>query len=85
MGNKHNKDSTILKSIEHVITLSSTITRCFSISGFASLLSIGVTSSEIGLTIFSITGGIKKYKLRIKEKRKTMINHDKIVVLEKLN
>ena len=75
MGNKHNKDSTSLKSVEHIITLSSTITKCVSISGFASLLSIpiGVTSSEIGLKIFPITGGIKKYKLRIKKKRKTMI------------
>ena len=54
MGNKHNKDSAILKSIEHIITLSSTITQCVLISGFASLLSVpvGVTSSEIELKFF---------------------------------
>ena len=50
------------------------------ISAFASSvgISIGITSSAIGLNICAITTGIKKYKAIIKKKK-----HDKIVLLAK--
>ena len=53
-----------------------------SISSFASLISIsiGITSSAIGLKIYAITAGIKKYKSIIKKKKK---KHGKIVLLAK--
>ena len=46
------------------LSLSSTITRCISVSAFASLVGIpiGITSSAIGLKNCIITGKIKKYK-----------------------
>ena len=59
----------------------SAITRCVSVSAFASLISIpiGITSF-LGLKICVITARIKKYESIIKKKRK---NHDKIVLLTK--
>ena len=55
-------------------------------STFASLVAIpaGITRSEIGVKIWAITAGIKKYK-PIKKKGKK--KHDKIVLLgkDKLN
>ena len=59
--------------IEHFLILASTITGCVSISAFASLVGIpiGVTSSAIGLKIWAVTAGIKKYKSLIKKKKKT--------------
>ena len=58
------------------------MTGCISISAFASLIgiSIGITSSAIGLKLLAITAGIKKYKSIIKKKKK---KHDKIVLLAK--
>ena len=52
------------------------------ISAFGSLfgISIGITSSAIGLKICAITAGIKKHMLIIKKKKK---KHDKIVLLAK--
>ena len=52
--------------------LGSTITGCLSISAFSSLvgISVGITSSGIGLKNCAITAGIKKYKSIIKRKRK---------------
>ena len=49
--------------IEHFLILISEITVCVSISDFLSLVSIpiGITSSAIGLKIYAITAGIKKY------------------------
>ena len=41
---------------------------------------IGITSSAIGLKLFAITAGIKKYKSIIKKKKN---KHDKIVLLTK--
>ena len=59
----------------------SAITRCVSVSAFASLISIpiGITSF-LGLKICVITARIKKYESIIKKKRK---NLDKIVLLTK--
>ena len=61
--------------------LVSAITRCVSVSAFASLISIpiGITSF-LGLKICVTTARIKKYESIIKKKRK---NLDKIVLLTK--
>ena len=50
MSRKHKKVCTTLNYIEHFLILPSTITRCISISAFASLIGIpiGITSSAIG-------------------------------------
>ena len=68
----------------NTLIFASAVTKCISISAFASLLDIpiGVTSSAIGLTIFAVTGGIEKYKSIIRKKKK---KHYKIVLLAKLN
>ena len=68
--------------MEQFLILASTITGCISISAFASLIGIliGIISTAIGLKIFAITVGIKKYKSIIKKKKK---KHDKIVLLAK--
>ena len=56
------------------------------ISSFDSFvgITIGITSSAVGLRICAITAAIKKYKSKIKKKKK---KHDKIVLLaqSKLN
>ena len=82
MSKKHKKVFTNLNHIEHFLILASTVTKCISISAFASLLGflIGITSSAIGLRICAISAGIKTYKLIIKKKEK---RHDKIILLAK--
>ena len=81
MSEKHKKTCKYLKYIEHLLILVSAVTGCVSISAFASLVyvSVGITSSEVGLKICAITAGIKKYKSIIKKKKK----HDEIVFLGK--
>ena len=51
------------------------VTGCISISAFASFFGIPleITSSAIGLQIFTITAGIKKYKLITKKEKRSMI------------
>ena len=82
MSKKHKKVCTTLNYIEDILILASIITRCISISAFASLISvpIGITSSAFGLKICAMTAGSKKYKSIIKKKKK---KHDKIVLLAK--
>ena len=82
MSKKHKKICTTLNYIEDCLILASTITRCVSISAFASLISIpiGIKSSAIGLKICAITAGIKQCKSTIKKTKK---KHDKIVLLAK--
>ena len=82
MSKKHIKVCTTLNYIEHFLILGSTITGCISISAFASLVGIpiGLISSAVGLKIFSMTAGIKKYKSIVKKKKK---KHNKIVLLAK--
>ena len=82
MSRKHKKVCTTLNYIGHFLILASTITGCISISAFTSLLGIPIriTSSAIGLKLFAITAGIKKYKSIIKKKKK---KHDKTVLLAK--
>ena len=68
---KSTKRLVFLNYIKHFLILGSTITRCISISAFASFndIPIGIMSSAIGLKICAITAGIKKYKSIIKKKR----------------
>ena len=72
MSRKHKKVCTTLNYIEHFLILAPTITRCVSIPAFWSLVGIpiGITSSAIGLKIFRMTAGIKRYKSIIKKKAK---------------
>ena len=62
--------------------LISTITWCVSVSAFASLVGITIRTTRpgIGLKIYAIIAGIRKYKSIIKKKKK---KHDKIVLLRK--
>ena len=82
ISKKHKNICTTLNYIKHFPILASTITGCISISTFTSLIGIpiGITSSAIGLKIWTITTGIKKYQSIIKKKKK---KHDKIVSLAK--
>ena len=69
MSKKHKNVCTILNYIEHFLILPSTMTGYTSIFDFAFLICIpiGITRSAIGIQIYAITAGIKKYKLIIKE------------------
>ena len=62
MSRKHKNFCTTLNCIEHFLILASIFTGCISISAFAFLvvISIGITSSTIGLKMCAITAGIKK-------------------------
>ena len=64
------------------LSLTSTNTGCIPVSALASSLgiSIGITSSEIGLEICAVAAGIKQYKLMIKKKKK---KHEEIVLRAK--
>ena len=85
MSEKYKKTYNYLNYVEHLLIVASTVTSCVSISAFASLIaiSLGITSSVVGIKICAITAGIKKYKSIIKQKKK----HNKIVLLvkDKLN
>ena len=61
MSEKHKKVSITQNYIEHFLILASTITRCISVSAFASLLGIpiGIVSPAIGLKICAIAAGTK--------------------------
>ena len=80
ISKKHKKICTTVNYIEHFLILASTITGCFSISAFASLVGtpVGIMSSAIGLKICAITARIKNYMSIIKKKKL-----DKIVLLAK--
>ena len=67
---------------ENLLLFVSKVTGCVSISAFASLvaISVGITSSAVGIKICAIIGGIKKYKSLIKKKKK---RYYKIVLLGK--
>ena len=71
-----------LNYVEHFLILVSTITRCVSISAFASFVCVlaSVASCAVGLNICAITAEIKKYRSITKKKKK---KHDKIVLLGK--
>ena len=82
MSKKHKKVRKTLNYIENFFILASTISRCISISAFASFLGIPIrtTSSAVGLNSCAVVARIKKYKSIIKKKKN---KHDKIVLLAK--
>ena len=55
MSNKHKKVCRVLNYMDHSLIVMSTITRCVSISGWASLVGIPIRigSSRIGLNLFN--------------------------------
>ena len=82
MSKKHKKVCGFFNNTEHLLILVSNVTRCVSISAFASLggSPVGITSSAAGLNLCVITAEIKKYKSITNKKKK---KHDKIVLLAK--
>ena len=82
LSKKHENVFRVFNYIDQSLIVISTITRCVSISSFASLVGIpiGITSSTTGLKICVITAGIKRYK-SINKKKKN--KHDKIILLSK--
>ena len=82
MRKKYKKVYTTLSYMKHFFVLASTVTGCVSIFAFASLfgVSVGTTSSAIGLKICAIAAGIKKYKSIINKENK---KHDKMLLLAK--
>ena len=84
MRRKYKKVYTTLNYMKHFFVLASTVTGCVSIFAFASLfgVSVGTTSSAIGLKICAIAAGIKKYKSIINKENK---KHDKMLLLAKTN
>ena len=79
MSEKYKKTCKYLNYIEHLHILALTVTSCVWISAF-----VGITSSAVGIEIFAISAGIKKYKSITKKKKK---KHDYRVLLgiNKLN
>ena len=62
MSEKYKKTWKYLNYVENLLILVSTVTGYASISEFTSLVrvSVGITSSAVGLKICAITAGIKK-------------------------
>ena len=76
MNSKHKKVCRVFNYIDHLLTVTSTVTECVSIPTFASLVGIpiGITSSTIGLNTCIITAGFKRYKsVQVKKKRHKII------------
>ena len=75
MNRKHKTICTTLNYTEHFLILASAVTGCISISAFTSLVGvlIEILSSAIGLQICAVAAGIKRYKLVIRKKKKSMI------------
>ena len=71
MSKKYKKVCKNLIYTEHFLILGSATTGCASMSTFASLvgISIGITSSAIGLKICPIIAAIKKHQSIIKKKK----------------
>ena len=82
MSEKYKNTCKYLNYVEYLLISVSTVTDCVSISALASLVcvAVGITSSAVGIKIYAITAGIKKYKSVIEKKKK---KHDKIVLLGK--
>ena len=75
INKKHKNVCRVLNYIDHLLIVTSTITRCVFISVFASIVAIpiGIASSIIGLKIRVISAGIKKYKSIIKKRGRSKI------------
>ena len=68
MSEKYKKTCKYLNYVENLLIVLLTVTGCISISAFAAL--VGITSSAVGLKIWTITAGITKYMPIMKERRK---------------
>ena len=70
MSKKYKKVCKALNYFYHFLVFVSAVTVYLSILAFASLVGIpvGFTSSAVGLKICAITAGIKKYKVKCKDK-----------------
>ena len=75
MSKRHKVVFMALNCVEYLFILASAVSRCASISTFASLvcISIGTASSTEGIQIFAITAGNKEYKSVIKKRKRNMI------------
>ena len=73
--------------IDHSLIVITIITGCVFISAFASSIgiSIGITSSAIGLKLCVITAGIKKFKFINKKKKKKKYDQITLLAKSKLN
>ena len=81
MSETYKKSCKYLNYVENLLILSLTITGCVWMSIFASSVHINVvTISSVGIIIFAIIEGIKKYKTMTKKKKK---KHDKTKLLGK--
>ena len=74
ISKKQKKVFTALNYIEHLLVLTSVITRCVLISAFTSFVGIptGILSCRVRLKIYAITTGIKKYESMIKQNMTNM-------------
>ena len=72
MSQKHKKVSGALNCFELFLVFVSAISRCVSISAFASLVGvpIGIASYSVGLNTCAITARIEKNKSIIRKRRK---------------
>ena len=77
MSKTHNKACRVLNYIEHSLIVISTVTGRVSISAFVSL---GITSSAIGLKVCAMPVRIKKYEPTNKKKKR---KHGKMLLLAK--
>ena len=75
MSRKCKKVCTTSNYIDHFLILVPSITRCISISPFASFieLPIGITGSAIGLKIGVITAGLKSISQYLRKRKRNMI------------
>ena len=67
---KHKRFSATLNYIKQLLTLTSVVAGCVSISAFASMvvILIGITSSAVGLRMCAVNAEIKKYESIINKK-----------------
>ena len=75
MWKKHKKVCRVLNYLEHLLILISSVTGCFSISAFTSLvcIPIGLTSFAVGLKICVITAGIAARSHLLRKRKRNMI------------
>ena len=89
MNEKYEKTCKYLNFVNDLLILASTGTICVSFSAFASLvcLLVVITSLVVGIKLFAMTAGIKKYKSIIKKKKhnkKVLLGKDKLNTIEVL-
>ena len=82
MSENYKNTCKYLNYVEQLLILVSTVTGCFSIFTFTSLvvIPVGITSSAVEKKIYATITRIKKHKSIIKNKKK---KHDKIVFFGK--